>query len=144
MRIIETKVYTIDEHPNKDLCYEWIRDNWHDLNEYSVDEFIKSIKALSELIGGTVDFSISAVPDRGEHITFKDYDHEKLCRISADDCPLTGVCWDIDIIEGLRTERLDRALGSLHDDTDYVYSDAGLKEMCEANEYEFNETGKCI
>ena len=28
MRVIETKVYTIDEHPNKDLCFEWIRDNY--------------------------------------------------------------------------------------------------------------------
>ena len=27
MRIIETKVYTISEHPNKEKCYEWIRNN---------------------------------------------------------------------------------------------------------------------
>ena len=37
MKIIETKVYTIEEHPNKEKCFEWIRNNWYDLNQYSVD-----------------------------------------------------------------------------------------------------------
>lgn len=144
MRIIETKVYTIDEHPNRDLCYEWIRDNWHDLNQHSVEEVIDSIKALQKEIGGEFDYSISQVPDRGEHVTFINYDRDALCRLSADDLPLTGVCWDYQVIVGVREFNAERVLKSLHDDTDYVYSDAGLKEMCEANEYEFDETGKCI
>ena len=42
MRVIEKKVYTIAEHPNKENCYNWIRDNWHDLNEHHVDEIISS------------------------------------------------------------------------------------------------------
>ena len=46
MRVIETKVYGIAEHPNKDLCYEWIRDNWHGMNQHSVDEAIESLKEL--------------------------------------------------------------------------------------------------
>jgi len=74
MRIIETKVYTIEEHPNKEKCFEWIRNNWYELNQHSVEEIISSIKSLSNKIGGTFDYSISQVPDRGEHITFKDYD----------------------------------------------------------------------
>ena len=32
MRTIELKVYTINEHPNKDKCFDWIRNNWYDLN----------------------------------------------------------------------------------------------------------------
>ncbi len=52
MREIIIKVYTIEEHPKKELCYEWIRNNWHDLNQQSIDEIIESIKALSAEIGG--------------------------------------------------------------------------------------------
>ena len=36
MRIIETKVYTIDEHPNPDLCFDWTLS----------DETIKAIEAI--------------------------------------------------------------------------------------------------
>lgn len=144
MKIIETKVYTINEHPNKEKCYEWIRENWHGLNQHSVEDVVDSIKSLSAKIGGTFDYSISQVPDRGEHITFKDYDHGELCRLSADDCPLTGVCWDIDLIIGLRNGNPNKVLDSLHSDTDYVYSDDGLFELCEANQYEFDEDGNCI
>ncbi len=144
MRIIETKVYTIDEHPDKSKCFNWIRDNWHDLNQHSVGEVIASINSLSEQIGGTVSYSISQVPDIGEHITFKDYSHEDLCFLSADDCPLTG-CWsDVDIIVGLRHGTPEDVLKSLHTDTEYTYSDAGLFELCMSNDYEFNEKGEFI
>jgi hypothetical protein len=144
MRVIETKIYTIEEHPNKEKCFEWIRNNWFDLNQHSVDEIIDSIKALSEKIGGTFDYSISQSPDRGEHITFSDYSQDDLCRLSADDCPLTGVCWDIDLIVGLRNGNAGMVLNSLHSDTDYQYSDNGLFELCESNGYEFCENGDLI
>ena len=141
MRIIETEVFTIEEHPTKEKCYEWIRNNWHDLNQYSVDEIIESIKELSNKIGGTYDYSISQVPDRGEYITFTDYSQEDLRRLSADDCPLTGVIWDIDLIQGLREGNPSKVLDSLHSDTEYQYSDEGLYDLCEANQYEFDAEG---
>ena len=142
MRTIETKIYTIEDHPNKEKCFEWIRDNWHDLNQHSVDELIESIKFLSKKIGGTFDYSISQVPDRGEHITFNDYDHEELCRLSAGDLPLTGVCWDFDLIVGLREGNPNKVLDSLHSDTEYVYSDESLLELCISHQYEFYEDGQ--
>lgn len=144
MRIIETKVYTIDEHPNKEKCYEWIRNNWHDLNEHSVNEVVDSIESLSKIIGGTVTYSIGAVPDRSQHIIFKNYDKQKLYSLSADTCPLTGVCWDIDVIEGLKYGNLNSVLDSLHCDTEYIYSDNGLHQLCIANEYEFTEYGQFV
>jgi hypothetical protein len=140
MRVIETKVYKINEHPNKELCFEWIRDNWHDLNQYSVNELIDSIKELSRVIGGTFDYSIGQSPNRGEHITFRDYDKELLSELVADNLPLTGVCWDGELIEGL-VEGDNRVLDMLHNDTEYQYSDEGLQELCESNDYEFNEDG---
>ena len=142
MRTIETKIYKLEEHPNKENCFEWMRNNWNDLNQHSVDEIIEGIKALSQKIGGTFDYSISEVPDRGEKITFSDYSHDDLCRISAGDYPLTGTCWDVDIIDGLREGNPSKVLISLHADTEHIYSDEGLTEMCETNEYEFTEEGE--
>jgi len=141
MRTIETKVYTIDEHPNKEKCFEWIRDNWHDLNQHSVDDVVCSIKKLSEVIGGTYDFSIGQCPDRGEHLSFLDYDEEALKNLNADDLPLTGVCYDADLIEGLQNDDVYKVLRALHSDSEYLYSDEGLEELCEANGYEFDEDG---
>lgn len=143
MRTIEIKIYKIEDHPNKEKCFEWIRNNWHDLNEHSVSEIIKSIEALSSEIGGTFNYSICPVPYRGEHITFKDYSIEALNSLKAQDCPLTGTCWDIDVIEGLiKNDGGSQVLKALHDDTEYQYSTEGLQSLCEANEYEFTESGE--
>ncbi len=144
MRTIETKVYTIDEHPSKEKCFAWIRDNWHDLNQHSVEEVMDSLKALQKEIGGEFDYSISQVPDRGEHVTFTDYDRDALCRLSADDLPLTGVCWDYEVIYGLRTRDMRYLFNALHYDTEHIYSDEGLEELCEANGYEFDTKGNYI
>lgn len=143
MRIIKTKVYTIAEHPNKELCFEYIRNNWHDLNEHSLQEVIDSLRALSEVIGGTIDYSIGVVPSRGEFISFKDYDKEILNELNAQDCTLTGSVFDADLIESMREDGdAYRVLRALHRDTEYLYSDEGLTEFCEANEYEFTEKGE--
>ena len=37
-----------------------------------------------------------------------------------------------------------KVLHNLHKDTEYVYSDEGLFELCQANGYEFNENGEAI
>jgi hypothetical protein len=142
MRVLKIKLYKIEEHPNKEKCFEWIRDNWHDLNSHSVQEMVESLSALRDKIGGQLDFRISAVPDRGEYIRFTDYDRRILNRLDADECPLTGVCWDADVILALRAGNPSQALKALHADTEYKYSDEGLLEFCSANEYEFDEHGK--
>lgn len=135
-------IYTIEEHPDKDKVFNWIRDNWHDLNNHSVDEFIQSLKALQKVIGGKLDYSISAVPDRGEIISLKGYDKKALKQLDESKYPLTGVCWDYDIIEAMKNGYIESALHSLHNSTEYVYSDEGLYDLCEANEYEFLENGE--
>jgi hypothetical protein len=144
MRILETKIYTIDEHPNKELCFNYIRDNWHHLNEHSVNEVSQSIKALSEVIGGSYNYSIGQFEDRGEFISFLDYDKEELMKLNAIECPLTGVTWDIDLIEGMQKDDNNKVLNALHNHSRYVYSNEGLLELCFANDYEFNEQGKAI
>lgn len=142
MRVIKTKVYTIEEHPNKEKCFDWIRTNWHDLNQHSVDEIIDSIKSLSDLIGGTHDYSICQSPSQGEYVVFNDYDRDKLLNLKPDECPLTGVFWDVELINGLIEGNTQNTLDSLHLDTEHLYSDDGLFDLCQANEYEFYENGK--
>ena len=141
MRTIKTKVYTIDEHPNPELCYSWIRDNWHDLNEHSVEDVVASLKALQGIIGGNLNWAISQVPDRGEHITFTNYDRDSLLELDADSLPLTGTWSDYWAITSLRKEKTGEILNAIHQETEYVYSDEGLREFCEANGYEFTEAG---
>tara|TARA_R110000823_G_C15815559_1_gene488727 strand:- start:491 stop:928 length:438 start_codon:yes stop_codon:yes gene_type:complete len=145
MRVIETKVYGIAEHPNKDLCYEWIRDNWHGMNQHSVDEAIESLKELKLLIDGELDYSIGQSPSRGEFISWKNYDKEVLNSLEADFCPLTGGCWDFDLIKSMQEKgNASGLMSAIHQDTEYVYSDEGLFEYLDANDYEFTEEGKCI
>ncbi len=142
MRTIETKVYTINDHPNVDLCYDWIRDNRHDLNQHSVDDVIDSLKALQSIVGGELDYAISQVPDRREDITFTNYDRDALLELDADSLPLTGAWSDYVAITALRKENTSEILNAIHQETEYIYSDEGLKELCEANGYEFTETGR--
>ena len=144
MRTIETKVYTIDEHPSKSLCFDWMRDNLHDLNDHSVQKVKDSIEALSEAIGGTNDYSFGAEPMRGEFVAFSDYDKDMLMKLNPNALPLTGTWADYRIIIGLQNNEPSSALTDLHDDTEYLYSDAGLEEMCEAMEWEFTEQGKAL
>ena len=143
MRTIELKVYTINEHPDKDKCFHWIRNNWYDLNNHSVQEVVASLKGLQVVIGGDLDYSISSSPCRGEYVKFKDYEEDLLNELDANELPLTGVCWDGDLIESMQKDGdAYGVLEALHQDTEYLYSDEGLQELCEANDYEFTEEGE--
>tara|TARA_R110000751_G_scaffold45971_1_gene103850 strand:+ start:45 stop:488 length:444 start_codon:yes stop_codon:yes gene_type:complete len=146
MREITYKVYTFDEHPNKQAVFEWVRDNWHDLGQHNVDEMIDSLKAASEEFGGKLDYAISAVPDRGEFVKITGFSRELLAkaRAKAGECPLTGVCWDITVIDGLRDGDLEyQVLKALHAETEYAYSDEGLADTLSVNDYEFTISGEC-
>ena len=128
----------------KEKVREYARNNWPNIGEHYIDDMISSLKALKEAIGGTLDYSLSIVLDRGEHCSLTGYDAEKLAELvkTAEKCPLTGVCYDMDVIEGLAARELEsRVLNTLHAEGDYAYSDEGLDAMFEANEYEFLEDG---
>ena len=144
MRVVETKIYTIDEHPNPVLCYDWIRDNVHDLNQESVCDIIRSIKALTKEIGGTSDFSISQVPCRGEYIVFRGYDKLALEVIVKNDKNLTGYWSDYIVARAVYQKNTSKILRDLHEETSYRYSDEGLYEHCVINQWEFDENGKMI
>ena len=135
------QAYTIDQHPDKEAVYSWIRDNWHDLGDFAVNDFIESLKALANEIDGNLDYSVGLFPDRGESISLTGYDDEKLKALNPDDLPLTGVIYDIYVIQALKEFNIENSLSFLHDEGEYIYSDEGLEELCESNEYYFTEDG---
>ena len=144
MRTETINIYTIDEHPNKDKCFEWIRNNEYFHGDFEIDELMCTLDKLSEVIGGSVNWGLSHYPERDEHITFKDYDEELLAELDADKCPLTGCFWDAEVIEALRAKRMSKVLDTLHEAIEGIYSEAWLTDICEVNEYEFYEGGKRV
>ena len=155
MRTITTNIYTIDEHPNPELCFEWMRDNYPDLNDHGLQEMRESIAALSECIGGTHDYQFGVEPRSGQFISFMDYDIDKLMALDADDCSLTGSNYDYSVTKSLQdlnangkghnlilNRVADAVFFDLHTDTEHIYSDAGLNEWAEMAELEFTEDGK--
>jgi hypothetical protein len=143
MRQETINIYTINEHPDKDACFQWIRENWHDLGDHVIEDAIESLKALAQAVNGTLGYCICINPDQSEYVTIKNYDKTALKALYKvrDECPLTGVCYDHDAIESL-FKGDDTLLNTLHAEGEFIYSDEGLQELCEANEYEFLTCGE--
>ena len=71
-------------------------------------------------------------------------------------CPFTGVFYDEIILDAFRNEEngtdVDtilrdveyRLLKQIHGEGEHLYSDDGLRELCEGNDYEFNDKGECV
>lgn len=135
------KAYTIDEHPDKDAVFNWIRANWVHLGEHAVEDFTDSLRALAREVGGKLDYAISITPDRGEFIYLEGYDKTALNALNAEDCPLTGCFYDIWTINALKEGDMMLALGALHDEGDYIYSDEGLEDMGVLDHWYFTEDG---
>ena len=154
MRTITTNIYTINEHPNPDLCFDWMRDNCPELNDHGVYEMRESIAALSECIGGIHDYRFGAEPSRDQFVSFQDYDVDTLMALDADDCSLTGNTYDYSVIKPMQDKNVNQHLvrcrldndvfTDLHDETEYLYSDEGLTEWADMAELEFTEEGTAL
>ena len=140
------RVYGIYEHPNKERCFNWIRDNVHDLNQHDVDEMVASLKALQARVGGSLDYCVGQFPDRGEYIRFTDYDKDALAELYDEVVPgehliLTGTFWDFDVVRRVYRNDMKGLLNTIHKQSEYVYSDEGIEEIADANGWEFKEDG---
>ena len=144
MREITYTVYGIEEHTNKEKCYEWMRNNLDSLAAHELDDFIYSLKALSKKIGGNLDYGVSLTPDRGEYIRFTDYDEEVLAELDKNSCPLTGCFWDVYVIEALLNKDMGGLMHDLHNAHDFHYTDEALHKTASANEWEFMENGERV
>lgn len=80
-------------------------------------------------------------------------------RISQDNCPLTGVCYDNDVLRPVYDflkrptkstfeeliREIESAITKCYDDSDeWLNSDEFIKDEIEANEYEFDEDGNIL
>jgi hypothetical protein len=142
---IAVKAYSIDVHPNKEAVFEWVRNNWHDLADSDIDDIVASLKALAAFTGGTLDYSISCFPDRGEFVRITDSDLERLKELDADSYPFTGMWSDFCVIKSAQQGELESVvLDVCHDSGEFRYSDEGIYEFLSMNEYLFLEDGRIL
>jgi len=140
---ISETVYTIDDHPNPKAVYDWVRNNWHYLGSYTVREMVDSLKALADHVEGELDYNFGLFPDRGEFVKITGGHKSRIKDLKANDYPLTGVCWDQDVIGGYRDGNLERrVLSALHREGEYIYSDEGIHEHVECSECYFKLNGE--
>lgn len=153
------KVYTFSSATNE--IKDKIRDNFRNdgwLYEHNLQERIKTLEEFAKYIDVSLDYSISCVPDCGEYIRItpfysfnNTYEALKDLLKETQDCPLTGVCYDHDLLdvikkhgvsdEGLRLAFTDY-IDSIHKEYEHMLTDEYLQDLCEANGYEFLENGK--
>tara|TARA_B100000683_G_scaffold193498_1_gene186528 strand:+ start:47 stop:517 length:471 start_codon:yes stop_codon:yes gene_type:complete len=139
-------VYRIGEHPDKERCINWVRDNVHDLNQHDVDEMIASLKALQARVGGSLDYCVGQFPDRGEYIRFTNYKNDEFEEVyhkavNSGDEILTGTFWDWIVISHVNRNDMEGLLGTIHGGSEYAYSNEGIEEIADANRWEFKEDG---
>ena len=152
MRVITKRIelFTFKE-ANKELR-DKIRDSFstiYNIYEHSTQERIETLKGVAKFINGKLDYTISFDFLRGNYIKITEFDNALLRDLmnSEESCPLTGVCYDDDIIELLKKgislqETLENYLKSIHDEYEEMLKDDSLLDHCEANEYEFTIDGK--
>jgi hypothetical protein len=123
-------------------------DGWH--YDHCLQERIDTLKALAKELSGGLDYSISCVPDRGEFIKIDhDLEEEELKSIinglASKDCPLTGVCYDYDILEAIVKNDYNLSdaffdyIVDIHNEYEAMTSVEYISELCEINDYEFDQ-----
>lgn len=118
-----------------------------DLYDFCLEERVETLKALAKEIDAKLDYSLSCVPSRGEFISFyHDHDSINVDHLKADECPLTGCCYDQDLISDIQNHGIDKAItnyiNSIHDEYQSMLAAEYISELCESNDYEFTVDGK--
>ena len=171
MRIIETKVYKIDELSDeaKQNACDYVRDNWHDFYPWHNDNQ-ESLKEFAKFLGGKCDWSVSLYGPSSAKITdLPCYMSEEYAlsdwiqdnsSVILDDCPFTGFHMDYPLLQPMRDylngKVVNKTMEELIEDgckqwaTDYVndweycYTDEYILDFLESNEYEFTEEGELV
>ena len=112
--------------------------------DWIIDDAIASFNALKDKINAEIfDYSISLTSDRGEHITICEYCTDSLKDLikDKDNMPLTGMCYDFDLLDAMEKQNLYGFIEMLHSDYESILEPEQIKEHCDANEYEFTNNG---
>ena len=172
MRTVEVKLYEF--HELSDEAKQKALDQFRN-REYHYDEIKDTMKKFAEVFDLTIK-SWELGYGRGTHISFSCHEEDELINHKdlfshmvegvpvkywnqeAQDgsCPLTGVCWDCNVLDPLVNfmkdtedityhELMQRCFDSLveacSNDVLYHCGDEATKYFIEANEYEFTEDG---
>ncbi len=146
MRTKTINCYTFDELSDKakdkakdnvkyTLCTEYV---W-------MHDAIESLKAFANEIGITItNYSIDAGCSAHSYIRWEGTPHSRFIKEE-----LTDYCMDYPLTKTWnKTRDIDECFGELlsdiQNDYEYQFEDEYVIEMCEANEYEFDEQGSLI
>jgi hypothetical protein len=142
MRTKTINCYTFDELSDKakenvkyTLCAEY---TWG-------DDAIKSLESFANEIGITItNYSIDAGCSASSYILWEGTPHSRFIKEG-----LTGYCMDYSLTKTWNNTRdIDECfrelLSDIQKDYEYQWEDEYVIEMCEANEYEFDEQGNLI
>jgi hypothetical protein len=138
--------WTIDDHPDPDSVYEWVRNNWHDLGENDREEAVDSLKAFCNFFQVDLPYySFGIFPDRGDLISIKASDDLETMRgirvwkyivnnfleqhpdLLAGDCPFTGVVYDEYLLDPLR-----KYMANMGTSYNLQYYHEVLQDCCDA------------
>lgn len=142
MRTKTINCYKFDELSDKakenvkyTLCTEYV---W-------MNEAIESLRAFAYEIGVTItNYSIDAGCSANSYIIWDGTPHSRFIKEE-----LTGYCMDSPLTKTWNNTRdvdkcFEELLSNIQMDYESQFEDEYLIEMCEANEYEFDEQGKLI
>jgi hypothetical protein len=173
MRTLSSPVYKLAEHPSPDACLDSMR-QWPDIYGWGDDNVasLRAFCALFNL--QRLDYSVSTcghswasaeIPDGDpleelKGVRLWKYINRHFGRHITKDCPFTGYCMDEAVLQplrqwlarpGLTTDFEDLVRDCLRAwvsayvaDWESAYSDDALRDMAEANEYEFYENGRLV
>ena len=152
-------VYKYQDAPEniQENIRDYIIQNW-DIYDHCLDERLAVLRKVAELLNAELDYCLSCIPDRGEFISFKPnystLEYQNLWEVinQEKECPLTGCCYDHDFLDHLTKYTMSDAglknacreyVASIHSEYESMCKHEYIKDMCEANDYEFLENGKC-
>ena len=163
--------YTLDDHPDPQACIDWVRHNWHDMYSWG-EENVAALRAFCQHFDlNNMDYNVSIcshsyacasvwLDDDGEDVVgLLLYQHLLSVGVPEGDCPFTGYYIDDVLLRPIRDfmakpqlllvtfqqlvdECLSAWVSAYIADWEYAYSDEAIRETCEANEYQFTESGE--
>lgn len=145
-RVKVTTTYTIDEHPDPDKVFGWIRDNWHDLHGDDWQEGTDTWRAFCEHFGLTdCDWCLTTcgpshmtarVPDphyddslaelsgvrlwkylnNSGRLRYFNKYRKAMADLLDGECPFTGVCYDETLLDPIREFMTKPIAGTTYQD----------------------------
>lgn len=155
MTIVNKEFYTIDSHPDKTAVYEYIREEWNNLECHTIHDLYKSLQCFCNIMG--VELSKFDVHNRQIRINIKGYIllsvfdlHVSSNYLTGKFEEMTGSFWDEVILDVWTKSNYGGAalnktvLDMLDSEIEHIYSDSGLYDLCMANQYYFDIDGQQV